>query len=445
MTLNNRAALFLLALLSLPPFWGTANLAHAGRELTIGCVLPLSGDQADVGAQALKGIQLAFSAKSQFVDKAGLKLVLKDSGGNAESIAVAMNELAADATVLGVVGMFAPAQLRPALSNGGYNLAIIAPSVGAKPELTQNEKSRLFQIELTNSGQVDTLVEIAMKKLNLRTFAVLHPDSQYGAELSGLFIEAVKKNGGTITVVEKYDPSQTDFKAQMTALGGMDDHHLRQAIYTYAKEHPDKSIEELNAALHTIYRKGLSYPRITKTKGLPLSKNNFSFEMKVGYDAIFLPAGYEQAGLILPALAFYNIADMLVLGTDMMLSPEFVTIGGKYAENALFTGEFYPSAAENGVKTFTSNYKNAVGENPDVVAARYYDAMMMTLSLVENGGVGDRRKMLAALNGLTTYGGVSGMVRRLPDGGLEKIPLVFTVEKGKIIEYQPPAPPEKQR
>jgi ABC-type branched-subunit amino acid transport system substrate-binding protein len=224
----------------------------------------------------------------------------------------------------------------------------------------------------------------------------------------------------------------------------MDDHHLRQAIYTYAKEHPEKAIEELNSALHTIYRKGLSYPQITKTKGMPLTKNNFSFEMKVSYEALFLPAGYEQAGLILPALAFYNIADMLVLGTDRMLSPEFVNISGKYAENALFTGEFYPSVAKDGTKTFTSNYKNAVGESPDVVAARYYDAMMMTLALVEDGNVSDRRKMLAALNGLTTYSGVSGIVRRMPDGSLEKTPIVFTVENGKIIEYQPPAPPEKK-
>lgn len=421
-----------------------AGPAQSGKGATIGCVLPLSGERAELGAQALKGIQLAFSARNQFVDKAGLKLILKDAGDNAESVAVAMRELAADETLLGVVGMFVPEHLRTAISNGGDNLAIIAPSTGARPELIQNGRSRLFQIETTNAGQVDALVEMAMKKLGMRTFAVLRPDTPYGEELSALFANAVKSNGGTVKFMEKYETSQTDFKAQMTALGGADDHHLRQSIYTFAKEHPDKTVEELNASLKTIHGKGgRPYPQITKTKGMPITKNNFSFEMKVGFEAVFLPAGYEQAGLILPALAFYNIADMPVLGTDKMLSPELVTIGGKYAENAIFTGEFHPGAAENGSKTFVSGFKNAVGEDPDVVAARYYDAMMMTLALIESDGVSDRKKMLSSLNGLVTYSGVSGRVRRTADGNLEKSPFIFTVEKGKITEYQPPEQEKK--
>ncbi len=417
----------------------------SNKGVTIGCVLPLSGDQAEAGAQALKGIQLAFSAKSQFVDKAGLKLVLKDSGGGGDSMAVAMRELSADDTVLAVVGMFNQANIQKAVASSSDGLAIIAPSVGAKQTARQNGRRRVHWIEVTDSGQAGLLAETAIKNLGLSRFAVLRPDDQYGAEMARLFAEEVRKNGGTVGVEEKYDVTQTDFRAQMTALGGMDDQHLRRAIFSYAKEHPEKSVDDLNDALRQTYGKGRSYPRITKTKGMPLTKNNFSFEMKVGYDALFLPAGYEQAGLILPALAFYNIADLVVLGTDRMLSPELVTIGGKYAENVVFTGEFYQTMAGEAAKTFVDDYKNAVGEPPDAVAARYYDAMMITLSIAEGSGADERRRMLDALDNLSRYVGVAGTVTRGPDGNLEKCPLLFTVEGGQITEYEPPPPAPRQQ
>ncbi|MBI3580892.1 MAG: ABC transporter substrate-binding protein [Nitrospinae bacterium] len=434
---------FVSALLAAVFFAGTAGASNKG--VTIGCVLPLSGDQAEAGAQALKGIQLAFSAKSRFVDKAGLKLVLKDSGGGGDSMAEAMRELSADETVLAVVGMFTQANVGRALAASADGLAIIAPSAGAKQTVGQNGKRRIHWIEATDSGQAGLLAETAIKNLGLSRFAVLRPDDQYGAEMARLFAEAVKKNGGTVGVVEKFEAAQTDFRAQMTALGGMDDQHLRGAIFTYAKEHPEKSVDDLNDALRLTYGKGRSYPRITKTKGMPLTKNNFSFEMKVGYDALFLPAGYEQAGLILPALSFYNIADLVVLGTDRMLSPELVTIGGKYAENVLFTGEFYPTMSGEAARTFVDDFRNAVGDPPDAAAARYYDAMMITLTVAEGGGAGERKKMLDALDNLATYVGVTGTVTRGPDGNLEKSSLLFTVEGGKITEYEPPPPAPSQQ
>jgi branched-chain amino acid transport system substrate-binding protein len=129
-----------------------------------------------------------------------------------------------------------------------------------------------------------------------------------------------------------------------------------------------------------------------------------------------------------------------VFGTDGMLSPEFVTIGGKYAENAVFTGEFHPSLTTAGVREFVENYKNAFGETPDVVSARYYDATMMLLGMMEEEGAIDREKLLETLNNLKSYVGVSGSIARRPDGAVEKIPSMFTVEKGKITEYIPPPP-----
>ncbi|MBI3795131.1 MAG: penicillin-binding protein activator [Nitrospinae bacterium] len=415
----------------------------SAKGATIGCVLPLSGDTADAANQALKGIQMAFSAKSRFVDSAGIKLILKDSGGSAESTALAMKELSAEGSVVGVVGMFTPDELVPSVKNGG-GLAVIAPYAGGAQEAVKNHVPGLYQIGLANASQAELTAEVAVKNLGLKYFAILQPDNAYGGEFAALFAGAVKKQGGVVTSIEKFEVAQTDFRAQMTALGGMDDHHLRQTILAHAKDHPNETIEELNADLEKKYGKGKSYPQISKTSGMPLTKNNFSFEMRVGYDALFLPAGYEQAGLILPALVFYNITNVQVLGTDGMLSSEFVTIGGKYVRNAVFTGEFHPNLSGVAAKAFVENFKSAFGDAPDAVSARYYDATMMLINLVEEYGAVDRATLSAALESLKTYKGVAGLVTREADGSLKKTPSLFTVEGGKISEFHPPPPEPPQ-
>jgi len=412
--------------------------------LTIGCILPLSGDQPERGAQALKGIQLAFSAKSAFVEKRHIKLTLKDSGDNPESSAVSLKELAADKSVAGVVGMFSGDTLAAALKQSpNSGLPIITPSQNARKELPPEGMRLLYETAVTNEEQIRLIADLATKKLGITTFAVLYPNDPYGIELSKLFIDRVGKNGGTIVVSEKFEPSQTDFREQMTALGGMDDQHLRAAIYSYAQEHSGKTVEDLNASLRAMYGGSPSIPKITKVKSMPLTKNNFAAAIDVKYQAVFLPATHQEAGLILPTLAFYNIANVQVLGADKFLSPDLMAIGGKYADDVFFTGEFHPAANRPDVKQFVESFQNTLGETPDMIAARYYDAVMMLLTLIE-GGAGDRLKLYAALDGLKYYGGISGGVYRRTDGSMVKMPSIFTVTNGKIVEYQPPAPPEIQ-
>ncbi len=416
----------------------------AKEYISIGCILPLSGDQSESAAQALKGIQMAFSAQSEFVEKSNVRLTIKDSGGSAESSAVAAKELAEDKSVVAVAAMFSHETLAATLKQAaGSGLPFITPSQNAVgTELLPPEARRtLYQTGVTNAGQAAIMAELAVKKLGLRTFAVLYPNDAYGQEFAKLFTQAVEKNGGTVVVTQKFDPSQTDFREQMTAIGGMDDQHLRSVIYSYAQEHSDKTIDDLNASLHAIYGASASIPRITKAKSMPLTKNNFSGEVQVRYQALFLPASYEVAGLILPTLAFYNISKVQVLGTDKYLSPGLLSIGGKYADDVFFPGEFHPAAARPEVKHFVSSFQNALGETPDLTAARYYDTMMMVLKFMA-GGAETRWKLTAALDSMKFYGGVSGGVTWGAEGSMEKIPSIYTVTDGKITEHLPPAPPE---
>ncbi|MBI5179193.1 MAG: ABC transporter substrate-binding protein [Nitrospinae bacterium] len=413
--------------------------------LTIGCILPLTGDQAEAGNQAAKGIQVALAAKSQFVDKAHIRPLIMDSEGNPETARAAMKTLSDDKSVIAVVGMFSPETLAAVLNDSRTSgVPIITPSLTAAVDTMQENKRFLYQIGITRAGQVRALVDVAANRLNLRTFAVMHPNDDYGRAFAQMFVDAIEKSGGTIVAKASYDPAQTDFREQMNALGGMDDQSLRQVIYDYAQEHTGKTVEEINGGLRRIYGGGGSYPRIKKVKSMPITKNNFSFELHMNFEALFVPASSVRQAVILPTLAFYNIKGVQVMGTDRFLSPELLTFGEKDAEEVLFTGEFYPELDKPDVKSFTENFQNASGESPDATAAQFYDAMLMALTLME-GGADTRWELSSGMDTLKYYKGVTGGVYWGPEGILEKMPGVYSVVNGKIVEYLAPAPPEKEQ
>lgn len=410
-------------------------------HLAVGAVLPLSGDSADMGSRALKGIQLAISMKSSFVERVHLKLVIKDAGGNPQAAATAMRELATDNAVTGVVGLFPPAALEAALAESRrFILPLISISNDDAVDLKPDQKRFFYQIGFTPQDQARFIADYATRTLNLKNFAMIYPAGKKGEEMRQAFVAAVEANSGTVMQSRPYERNQTDFRAQLEGIGGLDDNALRKLIFNYVQENIDKPVDRLNDGLRILYQNALSYPIITKVKSQPITRTNFAFALKPAFDAVFIGGNYEQVGLILPALSFYNITQVQVLGTDSYLHPDFIAVAGKYAEDAVFPGEFAPSIKRPDVKNFVDTYESALGGTPDAVTARYYDAMMLLLSLIESGN-DSKSKVTAALDALPYYGGVSGGVYAPSEGMLEKIPSVFTIKNGTVVEVQPPAPP----
>lgn len=415
--------------------------AAPADHLAVGAVLPLSGDSADMGARALKGIQLAISMKSTFVEKAHLKLVIKDTGNNPQAAATAVRELATDNAVTGVVGLFPPATLESALAESRrFILPVLSIPNDNAADLPPDQKRFFYQMGFTQQDQARFIADYATRSLNLKNFVIIYPSGTKGEEMRQAFAAAINANGGTVLESRPYERNQTDFRAQLEGIGGLDDNALRKLIFSYVQENPDKPLDQINDGLRIMYQNALSYPIITKVKSQPITRTNFAFALKTAYDAVFIAGNYDQVGLILPALSFYNITQVQVLGTDSYLHPDFIPVAGKYAEDAVFPGEFAPTIKRGDVKNFVETYESALGGTPDAVTARYYDAMMLLLSLVESGH-DSKSRLTAALDALPYYSGVSGGVYAPSAGILEKIPSIFTINNGAVKELQPPAPP----
>jgi outer membrane PBP1 activator LpoA protein len=153
------------------------------------------------------------------------------------------------------------------------------------PIITLTQKVRITEIGdyvfrnfLTPEMQVAAIVPFAIEQLGVERFAILYPDENYGNTFMRLFRDEVLDYGAEITAIESYQPDQTDFAGQISKLAKMD-------------------LED--------WRSNMRHRRHKKDT------------VVVDFDAVFIPDSSEKAGLIAPQLAFYDIDDVLLLGTNL--------------------------------------------------------------------------------------------------------------------------------
>ena len=87
-----------------------------GARGSIGVVLPLTGPYARFGEESLYGVMLAadlFGADADDPEAPSVRLVVRDSAGDPARAGAAVRELAADESVVAIVGPLLSAEARP--------------------------------------------------------------------------------------------------------------------------------------------------------------------------------------------------------------------------------------------------------------------------------------------------------------------------------------------
>jgi ABC-type branched-subunit amino acid transport system substrate-binding protein len=373
--------------LTKPPSSSTQLQAFSPRKLKIGCILPLSGKNVSTGQRVLEGIQLAFNTFSTPNDE--LNLIVRDSE-NEVSVTNLLEDLARNEDVIAVIGpLFSKSVIASARIADKYKIPVFSPT--ASLSNISNISPHIFRNSLTNQLQGEALAEYAFNYLNLKIFAILYQKESYAIELKNAFEDKLKYLGGEILFSEPFDSEQNDFEQQITAIGGIKDSDLKKIIES-----------------------GELRPPLT-------------------YEAIFIQGTAERVGLILPELAYYNISDIPVLGSNGLNSPDFIRIGGKYAEGVIFIDGFYINSEKAEVRKFVERYRIFYNKEPDMISAQSYDAAGIILNIIKNGAR-SREDVKNGLLNLKEYNGVSGITTIKPSGDSDKSLYFLTVKNGKIVE-----------
>ena len=180
-----------------------------------------SGDNSTLGLDTQYGAQLAIDDAGGKVLGHDIKFDGQDSGCSAEGGQTAGTKVAADKTVVAVIGTNCSSEARAAIpivvQQAG--LTMISPSNTA-PDLTDPAKHVYGYLRTAHNDKVQGAVaaQFVYNQLKLTKAATIHDGSIYAQGLTGVFVENFKQLGGTITAQEAVNVGDKDMKPVLTRI-----------------------------------------------------------------------------------------------------------------------------------------------------------------------------------------------------------------------------------
>lgn len=303
-----------------------------GEPIHIAFWLVIAGPNASLGEDSKRGIEIAIDDKGGKLLDRPIKLTGTDSGCNAEGGTTAATKLAADPTIVALVGSSCSSEAAagvPILTKAG--MTTISPS-NTRTAFTRAPRPAGFEGYLRTAHEDAVQGQIAAdfvwKQLKLKTAATIHDGSPYAKGLAEDFAKGFKALGGKITSEEAVEPTQTDMRAVLTKIAA----DKPEAIY---------------------------YP-------------------------IFVAAGGHVTR---QAREITGLKDTVLMGADGMFSADFVKAAGPGSEG-MYLSSPDVSAFAAGYAAFLEKHRKKYGGDPlSIFHAHAYDATMIVLNAIEKVAV----------------------------------------------------------
>lgn len=381
---------------------------------SIGAILPLSGRQQAVGYRALRGLQLGLGIYSPNNKSSGFRLAVIDSEGNPDISRRAIERLVVEDNAIALVGGLLS---RTAGSEASKAQEFGIPTVvlGQKAGLTETGDF-IFRNALTSQMQAEHLAYVAIQRLGLKRFAILFPNDPYGTEFANFFWDAVKLRGGTVSAAQPYDPKETDFRGHVQRMVGnyyiedrAEEYRLRYR--QYLEKNPRRSVRQGQLAPEEVL------PPI------------------VDFDALFIPDSARAAGQIAPMLAYNDVENVRLLGTNLWNNSSFVSRGQKFVEGAIVVDGLYSGDRSFAASEFVKSYKEVFGEEPGMIEAQAYDTGLLLRQLIA-GGASTRPELQEKLTNVKGFPGAFGSLSMSPIRELQRPISVMTVKDGKLVPLE---------
>jgi branched-chain amino acid transport system substrate-binding protein len=361
---------------------------------TLGCVLPLSGQYADLGNKARDAILLATGISDE-KNKTSRKVIFEDSQGFSKGTSVAIEHLANAENVMVIIAVTGTAEaMDAAIEADKWKVPLIL--ITPKEEVT-SVGEYIFQHFLTPTQQIRAIVKYALNDLNYAIFAILYPKDNYGGEMAKIFREEVTRIGGKVEKAISYSENQTDFKEEINKLTG--------TIVNAPKKKRDKQADNITA-------------------------------VSVDFEALFIPDSASRVKLITSQLDFYNVKGFQLLGTSLWHSPSLLINGTESIEGAVFADSFFTNSFYPETNNFVDVYYKKYSREPENIEALAYDTAGIIIGVLNNVEIKTRGQFAAALKKINNYDGATGSIYFDSNRVAQKIPFILKVTKGKLEQVK---------
>jgi branched-chain amino acid transport system substrate-binding protein len=181
-----------------------------------------SGANASLGQDSNEGIQIAIQDHGGQIFGHEIRLTTEDAQCSPEGGATAGAKLAADSTIVGLIGSTCSDETVGGIKSiTDAGLSTISPS-NTRPALTDPNRGPEYAGFLRTAHndlvQGKAAAEFVYNQLKLTKAATIHDGSSYAQALQQVFADAFTQLGGTITIQEAVSVGQTDMKPVLTRI-----------------------------------------------------------------------------------------------------------------------------------------------------------------------------------------------------------------------------------
>ncbi|WP_127484039.1 branched-chain amino acid ABC transporter substrate-binding protein [Paenibacillus ehimensis] len=338
---------------------GSAEGSASGKEIKIGMMFALSGNEAKMGQDMKQAAELA----AEEINAAGgingskIKLVAQDDACDPQTATAAANKLVSEG-VTAVVGGYCSGAAIPATGVFHQNGIPTVITAANSQKIADQKFPEIFMINGTGVHQAQMATEYMVNKNQAKKIAIIHDNSAFAKDLGEVTKKQVESAGGKVVVFDAVNPDETDFSSLVSK--------LKQA-------QPD---------------------------------------------ATYWTAYYKGGGLFIKQFKQQGVSGIIGVGdgaNDKML----IDIAGKEAAEGTFitnspTAEFLPEA-----KKFIDDYKAKFSQEPGPYSALQYDGIKLMADAIKRAGSTDKKAITEAL-AKTDLKTLTGQVSFTPQGTLTK-------------------------
>ncbi len=352
----------------------------------VGVLLPSTGAAASYGESIESGIRLALSdAREKNALPTGFEVVWADTGSDPIRAVAEFRKMIEERGVKMVIGGATSAEATAIIPVADeLDVVCLSPSASA-PGLAQRSR-HFFRIYPSDELEGHTAANFLYERLGKHAVLLFTGDTEYARGIKPEFLKQFQESlGGTVIAdVALAEDGWQQRGAQILSRGGV------EAVYAigYAEE-----ILEVIRFLSD--------------------------------------RGYE--GRIVTTSAFFT--------------GQVIRDAGQAAEGVLFPlPPFDRTSEKEPVLSFVNRYMDAYQRAPDVFAAHGYDAMGLTIQVMNLAKPPETLEILKALNfGVAEFMGVTGPILFDDYGDVKHYPMMFIVNEGQVLSYQRYLEAERRR
>ena len=197
----------------------------ADDTIAVGAMLAMSGPAAAYGEDSHGGIELAIIARDQMLLGRQIELVVEDSLCSAEGGQTAAQRMAADESIVGIIGTTCSGAAQgalPIVSDAGM---LMVSASNTSPSLTNDDSDAggtyqpgYFRTAHNDLFQGAMAAQFAVEALEASTLATVHDGDPYTEGLANVMADTFAEMGGEVVFQGAVNKGDTDMSAILTEI-----------------------------------------------------------------------------------------------------------------------------------------------------------------------------------------------------------------------------------